>query len=80
MTTIQVIFTQNVETIEAFSSHVVPVKAEKSYTGGCINIMAQALRTEDGSLTIQNTYTELRQGSKKAVMVVRNSMAYLQTL
>ena len=25
-------------------------------------------------------YTELRQGSKKAVMVVRNSTAYLQTL
>ena len=31
-------------------------------------------------LTVQNTYTELRQGSKRAVMVVRNSMAYLQTL
>ena len=28
----------------------------------------------------QNTYTELRQGSKKAAMVVRNSMAYPQTL
>ena len=80
----QVMFTQNVETIEAFSSHVVPVKVEKSYTGGCINIMAQALLTEDGSLpqglTIQNRYTELRQGSKKAVMVVRNSTAYPQTL
>ena len=39
---------------------------------------------EDSSLlqglTIQNTYTELRQGSKKAVMVVRNSMAYPHTL
>ena len=79
----QVMFTQNVETIEAFSSHTVLVKAEKDYTRGCINIMAQALWTEDGSLlqglTIQNMYTELRQGSKKAVMVVRNSMAYLQT-
>ena len=46
--------------------------------------MAQALQTEDSSLpqglTIQNTYTELCQGSKKAVMVVRNSTAYLQTL
>ena len=46
--------------------------------------MVQALWTEDGSLlqglTVQNTYTELRQGSKKAVVVVRNSMAYLQTL
>ena len=80
----QVMFTQNVETIEAFSSHVVPVKVEKAYTGRHINIMAQVLQTGDDSLlqglTVQNTYTELRQGSKKAVMVVRNSMAYPQTL
>ena len=52
--------------------------------GECINVMVQALRTEDGSLpqglTVQNTYTELRQGSKKAVVVVRNNTAYLQTL
>ena len=76
-------FTQNVETI-AFSSQVVPVKAEKAYTRGHINVMAQALQTGDGSLpqglTVQNTYTELRQGSKKVVMMVRNSMAYPQTL
>ena len=80
----QVMFTQNVETIETFSSCMVPVKAGRAYTGGHINIMVQALWTEDGSLlqglTMQNMYTELRQGSKKAVMVVRNSMAYLQTL
>ena len=42
------------------------------------------LWTGDGSLpqglTVQNTYTDLRQGSKKAVMVLRNSMAYPQTL
>ena len=31
-------------------------------------------------LTVQNTYTELRQGSKKAVMVVRSNTAYSQTL
>ena len=46
--------------------------------------MIQALLTGDGSLlqglTIQNTYTELGQGSKNAVMMVRNSMAYPQTL
>ena len=77
----QVVFTWNVETIEAFSSCVVPVRAEMAYTRGCINIMTQALQTGDGSLpqglTVQNTYTELRQGSKNAVMVVRNSTAYL---
>ena len=57
----QVMFTQNTETIKAFSSHVVLVKVGRAYTGECINIMVQALRTEDGSLpqglTIQNTYT-----------------------
>ena len=29
---------------------------------------------------MQKTYTELRQGSKKEVVVVRNSTAYSQTL
>ena len=77
----QVMFTQNVETTEPFSSHMVPVKVGRAYTRECINVMVQALHTEDCSLpqglTVQNMYTELRQGSKKAVMVVRNSMAYL---
>ena len=54
----QVMFTQNVE---AFSSHVVPVKAGRAYIGECINIMVQALWTKDGSLpqglTVQNTHT-----------------------
>ena len=39
----QVMFTQNVETVEAFSSHMVLVKAGRGYTGECINIMVQAL-------------------------------------
>ena len=81
---VHVMFTQNMETIEAFSSHVVLVKVGKAYTGGCINVMTQALQTEDSSLlqglTIQNTYTELSQGSKKAVVVVKNSTTYPQTL
>ena len=76
--------TQKMETIEPFSSHIVPVKTGKAYVGECINIMVQALRTEDGSLpqglTIQNTYTKLRKGSKKAVVVVQNNTAYSQTL
>ena len=52
--------------------------------GECINIMVQALQTEDDSLlhglTVQNMYTKFRQDSKKAVMVVRNNTAYSQTL
>ena len=80
----QLMYTQNAETIEPFSSHVVLVKSGRAYMGECINVMVQALRTQDGSLlqglTVQNTYTELSKGSKKAVVVVRNSTAYSQTL
>ena len=80
----QLMYTQNVETIEPFSSHIIQVKAGRVYTGECINVMVQVRWSEDGSLplglTVQNTYTERRQGSKNAVVVVRNSTAYLQTL
>ena len=41
--------------------------------GECINVMVQALQTQDGSLpqglTVQNMYTELGKGSRKAVVV-----------
>ena len=77
-------YTQKAETLEPFSSHIVPVKTGKAYMGECINVMVQALWTWDGSLppglTVQNTYTELRKGSKKAVVVVQNNTAYQQTL
>ena len=62
-------YTQKTETLEPFSSHIMPVKTGEAYLGECINIMVQALWTQDGtlppSLTIQNTYTKLRKGSKK---------------
>ena len=77
-------YTQKAETLEPFSSHIIPVKTGKAYLGGCINVMVQALWTQDGtlppSLTVQNTYTKLRKGSKKAVVVVWNNTTYLQTL
>ena len=54
----EVVVMRNIETIDAFSSCVILIKAEKAYTGEHINIMTQALQTEDGSLpqglTIQN--------------------------
>ena len=57
------VFTRNMETIDAFSSHVLPAKVEKAYMGECIYIMTQALQIADGSLpqglTVQNVYTEL---------------------
>ena len=80
----EVVFTRNVETIEAFSSWVISVKVEKAYIGECINVITQALQMEDGApsqgLTIQNAYTELQKGSRYVVIVVRNSTAYPQML
>ena len=77
-------YTQKVEMLEPFSSHVILVRMMEAYLGDHLNIMVQALHTQDDTLppgiTIQNTYTELRKGSKKAVVVVRNNTAYPQTL
>ena len=79
-----VMYTQKVETLEPFSSHVIPVKTTEAYLGEWLNVMVQALYVQDGTLlpglTVQNTYTELRKGSKKAVVVVQNHTAYPQTL
>ena len=78
------IHTQKVETLEPFSSHVIPVKMTETYVGNHLNVMVQALYHQDGTLppglTMQNTYTKLRKGSKKAVVVLQNHTAYLQTL
>ena len=77
-------YTQKVETLEPFSSHVIPIKTTKVYLGERLNVMLQALYAQDGTLlpglTVQNTYPELRKGSKKAVVVVWNNTAYPQTL
>ena len=66
--------TQKVETLEPFSSHVIPVKMTETYVGDHLNVMVQALYNQDGTLppglTVQNMYTKLRKGSKKAVVVV----------
>ena len=79
----QLMYTQNAETIEPYSPHIVPVKIGRVYVGEHINVILQALQTQDGSLpqglSVQNTYTKLRKGSKKTVVVVQNNTAYLQT-
>ena len=62
----QVMFTQNIEPIEAFSSHIVPVKLEKAYTRGCINVIAQALQTEDSSLPQALPYKTCTQSYSEA--------------
>ena len=75
---------KNTETIDAFSSHVISAKASTANTGKRINVMTQALPVEDSSLPqglmVQNAYTKLRKRSKNVILVVRNSMAYPQTL
>ena len=80
----EVVFMRNTETIDTFSSNVLPTKVEQNYIGECINIMTQVLWITDDSLpqglTIPNAYTELPTGSKNVVMVVRNSTAYPQML
>ena len=79
-----VMHTQKVETLEPFSSHVIPVKMMEAHLGEHLNVVVQALYIQDGTLlpglTMQNTYTELKKGSKKAVVVVWNCTAYPQTL
>ena len=78
------VLTKNTETTNAFLSHVISAKANTAHTSERINMMFQALHVKDGSLpqglTVQNAYTELRKGSKNVIMVVRNSMAYPQSL
>ena len=77
-------YTQRVATLEPFSSHIIPVKTTEAYLGECLNVMVQALYVQDGTLppglTMQNTYTEFRKGSKKVVVLVRNHTVYPQTL
>ena len=60
----QVMFTQNVETIELFSSCMVLVKAGRTYMGEHINIMVQALQTEDGSLLTGPHHTKHIHGAE----------------
>ena len=43
----EVVITRITETVDAISSHVIPMKLEKAYTGEHINVMTQALQTED---------------------------------
>ena len=77
-------YTKKAETLEPFSSHVIPVKTMKVHLAEHINVMMQALHAQDGTLlpglTMQNMYTKLRKGGKKAVVVVQNHTAYPQTL
>ena len=51
-------YTQKAETLEPFSSHIIPVKTGEAYLGECINIMVQALQTQDGTFASGPDHTE----------------------
>ena len=80
----EMVLTKNIETTDVFSSHVIATKASTAHISERIDVMTQALHVKDSSLpqglTARNAYTELRKGSKNVIVVVRNSMAYPQTL
>ena len=79
----EVVTTKETDMIDAFSSHI-HAKIWSACTGAGLNMMTQALHAEDGSLpqglTIQNAYTEMCNSNKNVSIIVRNSMAYPQTL
>ena len=80
----KVVTTNDTKMINAFSSSIIHVRTRIACTGVRLNVMTQPLHTEDGSLpqglTIQNAYTKMCNGSKNVTVIVRNSMAYPQTL
>ena len=43
-------YTQKVETLEPFSSHMIPVKMMEAYLGERLDLMVQALQAQDGTL------------------------------
>ena len=80
----EVVTTKGSEMIDAFSSRIIHTWMKTTCTGARLNVMTHALHAKEGSLfhgfMIQNTYTEINNGSKNVTTVVRNSLAYPQTL
>ena len=80
----EAVTTKDSEMIDAFSSRIIQAQTKTAFTGVRLNVMTHALHTEEGSLPqglmIQNAYTEMCNGSKSVTIIVRNSMAYTQTL
>ena len=70
--------------IDAFLSRIIHVRMKTAFTGAKWNVKTQALHLYEGplpqGLTIQKTYTEMYNGSKSIAIVMRNNMAYPQTL
>ena len=80
----EVVTTNGSEMIDAFSSRIIHGWMKTAFTGARLNVMTHTLHADKGplpqGLMIQNTYTEMCNGSKNVTVVVRNSTAYPQTL
>ena len=67
----EIVTTKEAETIDAFSSQVIPAKMKTAHWGEGINMMTQALHIQDRSLPqglmVQNAYTELQGSSKTSL-------------
>ena len=53
-----VMHTQKVETLEPFSSHVIPVKTMEAHLGEHLNVMVQALYIQDGTIPTWPNHAE----------------------
>ena len=51
-------YTQKVEMLEPFSSHVIPMRMMEAYLGECFNIMVQALHAQDGTFITWHYHAE----------------------
>ena len=80
----EVITTKESEMTDVFSSKIIHARMKTALTGVRLNVMTQALCAKEGSLPqglmIQNTYTEMCNGSKSVAIMVRHGTAYPQTL
>ena len=80
----EVVTTKGSETIDTFSSKIMNAWTKTAFTSARLNAMTHTLHAGEGpmspGLMIQNAYTKMHNGSKNVAIVVRNSMAYPQTL
>ena len=80
----EVVTTKGNKTIDIFSSKIIHAWTKTMFTSVRLNVMTHALCADKGpspqGLIIQNAYTEICSGSKNVTFMVRNRMAYPQTL
>ena len=80
----KVVTTKGSKTIDTFSSRIIHAQMKITFTGVRLNVMTHVLCAEEVSLPqglmIKNAYTEMCNGSKNVTGIVRNSIAYPQTL